>query len=96
VTSANARREVDRVKDYITIDAAASPVLGFCRTEEAAGVRRTVPPVQTVKGTGLPFVGRGTPVGAVMGADQLQGIGVDRIRTAADLGIPPRWGPVRC
>ena len=42
------------------------------------------------------FVGRGTPVGVVMGADQLQGIGVGRIRTAADLGIPPRWGPVRC
>jgi hypothetical protein len=95
VTSANARREVDRVKDFITIDAATSPVLGFCRTEEAASVRRTVPPVYTVKGTGLPFVG-GTPVGVVMGADQLQGIGVDRIRTAADPGIPPRWGPVRC
>jgi len=84
------------VNDFITIDAATSPVLGFNWTEEAAGARRAVPPVQTVKGTGLPFVSGGTPVGVVMGADQLQGIGVDRIRTAADPGIPPRWGPVRC
>ena len=84
------------MNDFITIDAATSPVLGFCWTGEAAGARRTNPPVHTVKGTGLSFVGAGTPVGVRMGADQLQGIGVDRIRTAADLGIPPRWGPVRC
>ncbi len=87
------------MNDYMTIGAATSSVLGLSRTEEAAVARRTVPPVQTVKGTGLPFVGFGTPVGvagAGMGADQLQGIGVVRIRIATDPGIPPRRGPVRC
>ena len=84
------------MNDIIMIGTATSPVVGFCWTGEAAGARRTAPPVQTVKGTGLPFVGGGTPVSVGMGADQLQGIGVDRIRTAADPGIPPRWGPVRC
>ena len=84
------------MNDFITIDAATSPVLGFRWTGEAAGARRTAPAVHTVKGTGLSFVGGGTPVSVAMGADQLQGIGVDRIRTAADPGIPPRWGPVRC
>jgi hypothetical protein len=84
------------VNDFITIGAATSPVLGFDWTAEAAGARRTVPPVHTVKGTGLPFVGLGTSVGVGMRADQLQGIGVDRIETAADPGILPRWGPVRC
>ena len=85
--------------DNITIGAATSPVLGLGWTGEAAGARCAVPPVHTVKGTGLPFVGHGTPVGVVgvgMGADQLQGSGVIRVRTAADPGIPPRWGPVRC
>jgi len=86
---------VVRVNDFIMIGAATSPVLGFCWTGEAAGAPRTAPPVHTVKGTSLSFVG-GTPVSVGMGADQLQGIGVDRIRTAADPGIPPRWGPVRC
>jgi hypothetical protein len=84
------------VNDYITIGAATSPVLAFSWTGEAAGARRTAPPVHTVKGTGLPFVSGGTLVGVGMRADQLQGIGVDRIRTAADPGIPSRWGPVRC
>ena len=84
------------MNDFITIGAATSPVLGFDWIGEAAGARRTVPPVHTVKGTGLPFVGLGTSVGVGMRADQLQGIGVDRIETAADPGIPPRWGPVRC
>ena len=84
------------MNDFITIDTATSPVLGFRWTEEAAGARRTVPPVHTVKGTGLSFVGAGTPVGVVIGADQLQGIGVDRMPTAAAPGIPPRWRPVRC
>jgi hypothetical protein len=84
------------VNDISTIGAATSPVLSFYWIGEAAGARRTAPPVHTVKGTGLPFVSGGTSVGVVMGADQLQGIGVDRIRTAADPGIPPRWGPVRC
>jgi hypothetical protein len=84
------------VNDFITIDAATSPVLGFCWTGEATGAPRLAPPVHAVKGTGLPFVSGGTPVAVAMGADQLQGIGVDRIKTAADPGISPRWGPVRC
>jgi hypothetical protein len=85
------------VKNLITICAATSPAQDFRWTGEAAGARRTVPPVYAVKGTGLPFASLGTPVGVVgMGADQLQGIGVDRARTATDPGIPPRWGPVRC
>jgi hypothetical protein len=94
-----ARREVTAVSDFMTIGAATSPVVGFGWTGEAAGARRTVPPVNTVKGTGLPVVGCGALVGVVavgMGADQVQGIGVDRVRTAAAPGIPPRWRPVRC
>ena len=35
-------------------------------------------------------------VGVAMGPDQVQGTGVVRIRIAADPGIPPRRGPVRC
>jgi hypothetical protein len=87
------------VIDISTISATTSPVLGFGWTGEAAGARRTVPPVTTVKGTGLPFASLGTVgvVGVAMGADQFQGTGVDRVRIAADNpGIPPRWGPVRC
>ena len=85
--------------DNITIGAATSPVLGLGRTGEIAGARCMAPPVHPVKGTGLPFVGHGTPVGVVgvgTWADQLQGSGVIRVRTAADPGIPPRRGPVRC
>ena len=86
------------MNDFITIGAATSPVLGFVWAGEAAGARRTVPPVHTVKGTGLPFVGLDALVGVGVGmrADQVQGIGVDRTRTAADPGIPPRRGPDRC
>ena len=82
----------------ITIGAATSPVLGSGWTGEAAGARRTVPPVTTVKGTGLPFASLGTVgvLGGGMGAVQVQGIGVARTRIAADPGIPPRRGPVRC
>ena len=85
--------------DNIMTGAATSSVLGFGRTGEAAGARRTAPAVHTVKGTGLPIAGFGAPVGVVgvgMGADQLQGSGVVRVRIAADPGIPPRRGPVRC
>jgi hypothetical protein len=87
------------VNDFIKIGAATSPVLGFGRIGEAATARCAVPPVHKVKGTGLPFAGVGTHVGVVgvgMGADQLQGMGVDRITAAADPGIPPRRWPVRC
>jgi hypothetical protein len=87
------------MNDFMTIDAVASHVLGFGWTGEAAGARRTVPPVTTVKGTDLPFADLGALVGAVsvgMGADQVQGTGVDRIPTGAAPGIPPRWRPVRC
>ena len=87
------------MNDFMTIGAVTSPVLGFYGTEEAAGARRTVPPVNTVKGTSLPIVGFGALLGVVaagMRADQVQGIGVDRVRTAAAPGIPPRWRPVRC
>ena len=86
------------MNDFITIDAATSPVLGFCWTGEAAGARRTNPAVHTVKGTGLPtgsFGASGVAV-VVMGADQVQRATAVRIRTVADPGIPPRWGPVRC
>src|SRR5918995_6271543 len=73
------------VVDNIMTGAATSSVLGFGWTGEAAGARRTVPPVNTVKGTGLPIAGFGAPVGVGvgMGADQLQGSGVVRIRIAA-------------
>lgn len=87
------------MNDYIKIGAETSPVLGFGRIGEVAAERCAAPPVRKVKGTGLPFAGVGTHVGVVgvgMGADQLQGMGVDRITAAADPGILPRRGPVRC
>jgi hypothetical protein len=93
------RREVTAVNDYMTIGAVTSPVLGFHWTGEAAGARCTLPPVDAVKGTGLPIAGFGALLGVVvagMGADQAQGTGVDRVRTATAPGIPPRWRPVRC
>lgn len=87
----------------MTICTATSLVLGSSRTGEAAVARRTVPPVHTVKGTGLPFAGLGATsfgtvavVGGAMGPDQVQGTGVVRVRIAADPGIPPRSGPSRC
>ncbi len=84
--------------DNIMIGVTTSPVLGSCWTGEVATARRTAPPVHTVKGTGLPFASLGAVgvVGVAMGPDQVQGTGVVRIRIAADLGIPPRRGPVRC
>ena len=84
--------------DFMTISVATSPVLGYGWIGEAASARRTVPPVCTVKGTGLPFAALGTvgAVGVAMGTDQLQGTGVDRSRIGVVPGIPPRWGPVRC
>src|SRR5215217_8246876 len=93
-TSVLTRREVTAVNDFMTIGAVTSPALGCYGTGEAAGARRTAPPVNTVKGTSLPIVGFGALLGVVaagMGADQVQGIGVDRVRTAAAPGIPPRW-----
>jgi hypothetical protein len=42
------------VNDLIVVGAATSPVLGQ-RTGAVAVERRCVPPVSTVKGTGLPF-----------------------------------------
>lgn len=87
------------MNDFITIGAAASPVLSLGLTGKAADARRTVPPVHKVKGTSLPVAGAGAffgAVGAVMAADQVQGTGVDRIPAVADPGIPPRWRPVRC
>lgn len=90
------------MNDFITIGAATSPVLGYDWAGGAADVRRTVPPVHTAKGTGLPIGGFGADFRTsgvavvVMGADQVQGTTAVRIRTVADPGIPPRWGPVRC
>ena len=84
------------MNDFMTIGPATSPVLGLGWTGEAAGARCTAPPVQTVKGTGLPFVGRTALAGIVMKADQAQGTGVIRVRLAAVPGIPPRRVPVRC
>jgi hypothetical protein len=88
------------VKNLMTFGAATSPVLGFGWTGEAAGARRTVPPVHTVQGTGLPIAGPDAYVGVVglgMRAVQVQGIGVDRAKAAVtDPGIAPRRGPVRC
>lgn len=88
------------MKNLVTFGAATSPVLGFGWTGEAAGARRTVPPVHPVTGTGLPIAGPDAYVGVVslgMRADQVQGIGVDRVKVAAtDPGIAPRKGPVRC
>ena len=81
-----------------TFGAVTSPVLGYSWTGEAARVRRTVPPVRKVEGTGLPFAGFGTSGVTVlgMGADQVQRSVVIRIPADADPGIPPRRGPVRC
>jgi hypothetical protein len=86
------------VSDFISIGAATSPVLGRDPAGEAAAARRTVPPVTTVKGTGLPIGGFGTSGVAVvlMGADQVQGATTARIQAVADPGISPRRGPVRC
>ena len=87
----------------MTICAATSLVLGSGRTGEAAVARRTVPPVQTVNGTGLPFAGFDATrfravgvVGGAMGPDQVKGTGVVRVRIAADPGILPRRWPSRC
>lgn len=89
--------------DNMTIGAATSLVLGSGRTGEAVDARRTVPPVDAVKGTGLPFAGFGTTSFGCMGVvgggtepDQVHGTGVVRVRIAADLGIPPRRWPPRC
>jgi hypothetical protein len=87
------------MNDISMIGTATSSVLGSIWTGEAASARCTVPPVRPVKGTSLPIAGGGARFGGVevlMGADQLQGTGVDRVRAAADQGIPPRWRPVRC
>ena len=84
------------MNDFIKIGAATSPVLGFGWTGEAAGARHTAPPVNTVKGTGLPFVGLGALVGVGVRADQVQGTGVDRMPIAADPGIPTPRGPAGC
>jgi len=90
------------VNDFVTIGAATSLVLGRDRAREAADVRRTVPPVHTAKGTGLPIgaFGTGFDTGGVavvlMGADQVQRATTVRVPAVADPGIPPRRGPVRC
>lgn len=89
------------MNDLMTIGAATSPVLDYHWAGEAAGARRTVPPVRRVKGIGLPLAGVGTRLGAVgvvgvVDADQVQWDAFVRIPTAADRRIPPRWRPVRC
>lgn len=84
------------MNDFMTIGPATSPVLSLGWTGEAAGARRTARPIQAVKGTSLPVVGRTALAGVVMEADQAQGTGVFRVRPTAVPGIPPRRVPVRC
>ncbi len=88
--------------DNSTFDATTFSVLGLGRTEEAVGVRSTVPAVLAVKGTGLSVAGSGMRTGAlglagaVQGPDQVQKTAFIRVRTSDDRGIPPRRTPVRC
>ncbi len=90
------------MNDFITNVAATSPVLVSGRSGEAAGARRTVPPVPKVEGTGLPiggfgigFVASGVAV-VLTGADRVRGATTVRMPAVAEQGIPPRWRPVRC
>ena len=89
------------MNDYITKDAATSSVLTQW-TGEAAVLRRTVPPVLELDGTGLPgggctFTARTSGIGAPEApmADQVQRTAV--VDRGYDVrGIPPRGRPVRC
>ncbi len=45
------------MKNTMTSDAVATPVLSYVATGSVAAARRTVPPVSTVPGTGLPVGG---------------------------------------
>lgn len=83
-------------------DAATSSVL-TSRTGEAVAVRRTVPPVLQLDGTGLPiFVAKpdtrmaGIGIGVAAAAGPVQGHDVVVGRGYDVQGIPPRWGPSRC
>lgn len=83
-------------------DAATSSVL-TSRTGEAVAVRRTVPPVMQLDGTGLPiFVAMpdtrpaGIGMGVAAAAGTVQGLDVVVDRGFDVQGIPPRWGPDRC
>jgi hypothetical protein len=85
------------VNDYMIKDAATSSVLQHW-AGEAVVVRRTVPPVLKLDGTGLPIADRARMAGiagygAVPMTDQVQGFGVV---SGVVPGIPPRGRPVRC
>ena len=70
------------MNDFITNGAATSPVLVSGRSGEAAGARRTVPPVHKVEGTGLPIGGFGT--GFVASGVAVVLTGADRVRGGDD------------
>ena len=88
--------------DLSMLAAATSPALHRDRTRKLADVRRTVPAVSTVEGTGLPVGGFAVRIAGnrvvLAGRDQaqVQQAMAGYVPAGTDWGIPPRRGLVRC
>jgi hypothetical protein len=90
------------VVDLSLLATVTSPALHRDRTRKFADVRRTVPAVPTVEGTGLPVGGFAVRIAgnrvvlAARDQAQVQQAMAGYVPAGTDWGIPPRRGLVRC